>query len=114
MANFVDFDSQFGHRRNTIGYAKALEDFDGDLGSFMAQLQEDELLMITADHGNDPTWPGSDHTREQVPLLVYSPGLRQAVHLGVRETYADLGQTVMENFGLTGLEKGTSFLTQLK
>lgn len=114
MANFVDFDSQFGHRRNTIGYAKALEDFDGDLGPFMAQLQEDELLMITADHGNDPTWPGSDHTREQVPLLVYSPGLRQAVHLGVRETYADLGQTVMENFGLTGLEKGTSFLTQLK
>ncbi|EGL35073.1 phosphopentomutase [Megasphaera lornae] len=114
MANFVDFDSQFGHRRNTPGYGQALEDFDRDLGPFMAQLQEDELLMITADHGNDPTWPGTDHTREQVPLLVYSPALQESVSLGVRSTYADLGQTIMENFGLTGLEKGTSFLTQLK
>jgi phosphopentomutase len=70
--------------------------------------------MITADHGNDPTWTGTDHTREQVPILLYSPSLQQSVDIGVRRTYADLGATIMENFDLTGLEFGTSFLRELK
>lgn len=110
MANFVDFDSQYGHRRNVSGYAQCLEEFDEMLGEFLPKLQEDELLFITADHGNDPTWTGTDHTREQVPLLAYSPSFTKAVDLGVRETYADLGQTIMDNFGLRGLSFGTSFL----
>lgn len=114
MANFVDFDSMYGHRRNTAGYAQCIEEFDGMLHEFLPQLQDDELLMITADHGNDPTWTGTDHTREQVPILLYSPYLQQSVDIGVRRTYADLGATIMENFDLTGLEFGTSFLRELK
>ena len=110
MANFVDFDSQYGHRRNVKGYGQCIEDFDGMLGDFLPKLQDDELLFITADHGNDPTWTGTDHTREQVPLLAYSPAFTKPVSLGLRSTYADLGQTIMDNFGLTGLQFGTSFL----
>jgi phosphopentomutase len=114
MANFVDFDSLYGHRRNVAGYAQCIEDFDAMLGKFLPVLQNDELLIITADHGNDPTWSGTDHTREQVPLLMYSPGLQESVNVGTRHTYADLGATIMDNFGLTGLEFGTSFLAALK
>lgn len=114
MANFVDFDSQYGHRRDVAGYAKCIEDFDAALGDFLPQLQDDELLVITADHGNDPTWRGTDHTRERVPLLLYSPAFTAAVNVGVRQTYADLGMTIMDNFGLTGLEFGTSFLNELR
>lgn len=110
MANFVDFDSQYGHRRNVSGYGKCLEEFDAMLGEFLSELQDDELLFITADHGNDPTWTGTDHTREQVPLLVYSPAFTKSADLGVRQTYADLGQTIMDNFGVQGLQFGTSFL----
>ena len=80
----------------------------------MAELQDDELLIITADHGNDPTWHGTDHTRERVPVLAYSPALRESVDLGIRKTYADLGKTIMDNFGLTGLQFGTGFLTELR
>ncbi|WP_300624002.1 phosphopentomutase [uncultured Megasphaera sp.] len=114
MANFVDFDSQYGHRRDVAGYAKCIEDFDAALGDFLPQLQDDELLVITADHGNDPTWRGTDHTRERVPLLLYSPAFTEAVDVGIRQTYADLGMTIMDNFGLTGLEFGTSFLNELR
>ncbi|AXL22219.1 phosphopentomutase [Megasphaera stantonii] len=114
MANFVDFDSQYGHRRDVAGYAKCIEDFDAALGDFLPQLQDDELLVITADHGNDPTWRGTDHTRERVPLLLYSPAFAEAVDVGIRQTYADLGMTIMDNFGLTGLEFGTSFLNELR
>ena len=114
MANFVDFDSQYGHRRDVAGYAKCIEDFDAALGDFLPQLQDDELLVITADHGNDPTWRGTDHTRERVPLLLYSPAFTAAVDVGIRQTYADLGMTIMDNFGLTGLEFGTSFLSELR
>ncbi|WP_301860320.1 phosphopentomutase [uncultured Megasphaera sp.] len=113
MANFVDFDSQYGHRRNVAGYAQCLEDFDGMLGDFLPELHDDELLIITADHGNDPTWHGTDHTREQVPLLAYSPSFDGPAYLGIRKTYADLGRTIMENFGLTGLAFGQSFLSEL-
>lgn len=113
MANFVDFDSMYGHRRNVKGYAQCLEDFDTMLGELLPEIQDDELLVITSDHGNDPTWHGTDHTRERVPLLVYSPALKKSVNLGIRQTYADLGQTIMDNFGLTGLTHGTSFLAEL-
>lgn len=114
MANFVDFDSQYGHRRDVAGYAKCIEDFDAALGEFLPQLQDDELLVITADHGNDPTWRGTDHTRERVPLLLYSPAFTAAADVGIRQTYADLGMTIMDNFGVTGLEFGTSFLSELR
>lgn len=114
MANFVDFDSMYGHRRDVKGYAACLESFDGELGPLMAELQDDELLIITADHGNDPTWHGTDHTRERVPVLAYSPAFSESVDLGIRKTYADLGKTIMDNFDLTGLQFGTSFLTELR
>lgn len=114
MANFVDFDSMYGHRRDVAGYAKCIEDFDVALGKFLPLLQDDELLMITADHGNDPTWKGTDHTRERVPILLYSPSFTAPVALGVRRTYADLGMTIMDNFELTGLAYGTSFLDELR
>ena len=114
MANFVDFDSMYGHRRNVQGYADCLEAFDQELGQLLTEIHDDELLVITSDHGNDPTWHGTDHTRERVPLLVYSPALKKAVDLGLRQTYADLGMTIMDNFGLTGLEFGTSFLSELR
>lgn len=114
MANFVDFDSQYGHRRNVAGYARCIEDFDAMLGDFLPLIRDDELLMITADHGNDPTWKGTDHTRERVPLVVYSPALSTAVDLGIRATYADLGQTIMDNFNLGQLPAGMSFLHELR
>lgn len=114
MANFVDFDSQFGHRRDPAGYARCLETFDVMLGAFLAQMTSDELLIITADHGNDPTWKGTDHTRERVPLVVYSPALQGGVDLGIRSTYADLGQTVMENFAAGVLPFGKSFWRELR
>lgn len=113
MANFVDFDSLYGHRRNVKGYAQCLEDFDVMLGQLLPEIQDDELLVITSDHGNDPTWHGTDHTRERVPLLTYSPAFTKSVDLGLRQTYADLGQTIMDNFGLKGLTHGTSFLVEL-
>lgn len=114
MANFVDFDSMYGHRRNVKGYADCLETFDQELGQLLTEIHDDELLVITSDHGNDPTWHGTDHTRERVPLLVYSPALKASVDLGIRQTYADLGMSIMDNFGLTGLEFGTSFLSELR
>lgn len=114
MANFVDFDSMYGHRRDVEGYGACLEEFDAMLKEFLPCLQDDELLMITADHGNDPTWKGTDHTREHVPLLVYSPALTTSVDLGLRSTYADLGQTIMDNFEAGRLDAGTGFLQELR
>lgn len=109
MVNLVEFDSLYGHRRNVEGYKRALEDFDYQLGGFLDLLRDDDLLLITADHGNDPTWKGTDHTREMVPLLGYWKGLNKPVALGDRDTFADVGQTILDNFGLKG-EVGTSFL----
>lgn len=111
--NLVDFDALYGHRRDPEGYKKALEEFDVQLGELMKQLNDDDLLMITADHGNDPTAEGTDHTREFVPLLAYSPSI-QGGELPIRETFADIGATISENFKTPHAEYGTSFLKDLK
>jgi len=112
FSNLVDFDMLYGHRRDTEGYAKALEHFDTRLPSILDALREDDLLIMTADHGNDPTKEGSDHTREYAPLLVYGKSARPGVNLGTRQSLSDIGQTIAENFGL-GLKDGVSFLGEI-
>lgn len=113
FVNLVDFDALYGHRRDPYGYKECLEEFDKDLSIFLPLMREDDLLMITADHGNDPTWTGTDHTREYVPIFVYGKTL-QSGNLGIRSTFADLGQTIAENFGVKNQSIGTSFLKDLK
>lgn len=113
FVNLVDFDALYGHRRNPIGYGKALEEFDARLPEILDQLTEDDLLIITADHGNDPVHHGTDHTREYVPLLVYHKGLGAGVNLGIRETFADIGATISDNFNIDMPRYGTSFLPQI-
>ena len=113
MVNLVEFDSLYGHRRNVEGYKRAIEDFDYQLSGLLPLLKEDDLLIITADHGNDPTWHGTDHTREHVPLLVYSPSMKRAIDLGLRHSFGDIGQTVLVNFGLSPYAVGTSFLKDI-
>ena len=98
--NLVEFDSEYGHRRNPIGYGKALEEFDVRLGQLMSVLHDDDLLMITADHGNDPTHTGTDHTREKVPLLCYSKSFKHGKYLDEHNTFADIGATILANFNL--------------
>ncbi|MPQ22500.1 phosphopentomutase [Carnobacterium divergens] len=111
--NLVDFDALFGHRRDVEGYAKAIEEFDGRLPEILAAMEEDDLLLITADHGNDPSFPGTDHTREYVPLLAYSP--KMTGHGALKQGhYADISKSVAENFGVKGTENGVSFLSDLK
>lgn len=113
--NLVDFDALFGHRRDPQGYGQALEEFDARLPEVFSKLNDEDLLIITADHGNDPTYRGTDHTREYVPLLVYSPSFAQGgKELPLRKTFADIGATVAENFGVALPEHGTSFLKELK
>ncbi|WP_283131345.1 phosphopentomutase [Enterovibrio norvegicus] len=109
FTNFVDFDSHYGHRRNVAGYAAALEYFDKRLPEIIEMLDENDLLILTADHGCDPTWPGSDHTREHIPVLVYGEKV-PAGSLGRRETFADIGQTLAQYFGTSDMEYGKSFL----
>lgn len=101
FVNLVEFDSEYGHRRNAPGYAKALMDFDERLGEMMEEMREDDLLLVTADHGNDPTFKGSDHTREKVPLLVYSKSIENGRLLDERASFADIGATIIKNFSLT-------------
>ena len=112
FTNLVDFDMLYGHRRDTEGYAKALEHFDTRLPEIMSSMKDDDLLVITADHGNDPTKEGSDHTREYVPLLAYGKSAKPGVNLGTRQSLSDIGQTIAENFGLK-IEDGVSFLDEL-
>ncbi|GIU81562.1 MAG: phosphopentomutase [Acidobacteria bacterium] len=112
FANLVDFDMLYGHRRNVEGYAEALEYFDFRLAEILEQLKEKDLLILTADHGNDPTYKGTDHTREYVPLLCYGKTARKGVFLGTRESLADIGQTIAENFGVQ-LKEGKSFLNEI-
>jgi phosphopentomutase len=112
FSNMVDFDMLYGHRRDTEGYAKALEKFDTQLPSIFDAMRDDDLLILTADHGNDPTFPGSDHTREYVPLLVYSGSAKPGIDLGTRGSLADIGQTIADNFDLS-LSAGVSFLTEI-
>jgi len=106
MTNFVDFDMLYGHRRDPRGYGMALEKWDRELGNFLDELKEGDLLIITADHGNDPTWAGSDHTREQVPILIQGGGRKEA---GVRETFADIGATAGKWLGVK-IDEGRSIL----
>jgi phosphopentomutase len=109
FTNFVDFDMLYGHRRDIDGYADALEYFDRRLPELLEQMQDDDLLIICADHGCDPSWPGSDHTREHIPVLATGAGLA-AGSIGRRETFADIGQALAEHFALTPMDYGTSFL----
>lgn len=112
FSNLVDFDMLYGHRRDTEGYARALEHFDKRWPEIEAAMNEDDLVIITADHGNDPTYPGTDHTREFAPLLVYGENARRGVNLGTRQSLSDIGHTIAENFGLR-LPAGDSFLSQI-
>src|SRR5919206_4208705 len=109
FSNLVDFDMLYGHRRDVEGYARALEHFDARLPEIESAMRDDDLMMITADHGNDPTFRGSDHTREYAPLLVYGKSAHPGVNLGTRDSLADIGQTIAHNFGLR-LSAGESFL----
>jgi phosphopentomutase len=111
--NLVDFDALYGHRRDPIGYGKALEEFDARLPEVFAKLRDDDLLIITADHGNDPVHHGTDHTREYVPLLVYAKTMKEGRELPLRETFADVGATIAENFGVKLPRYGKSFLQEI-
>lgn len=111
--NLVDFDALFGHRRDPEGYGNALEEYDARLPEVFAKLKEDDLLIITADHGNDPVAPGTDHTREYVPLIVYSKKMAEGKELPIRETFADIGATVADNFKIKMPNFGKSFLQEL-
>jgi phosphopentomutase len=113
FANLVDFDAVYGHRNDTPGYAANLERFDARLAGLLAKLRQDDLLVITADHGNDPTTPSTDHSREHVPLLLHGRRVQAGVDLGTRSTFADLGQTLAENFRVGALGNGTSFLREI-
>ena len=109
MTNFVDFDMEYGHRRDVQGYGAALQRFDALLPQILAKLRQGDLLIITADHGNDPTWKGTDHTRERIPVLAYAIGMKPA-SIGLRETFADIGQTIAQHLAIPKLGTGTSWL----
>jgi phosphopentomutase len=113
FANLVDFDTQYGHRNDIAGYAANLERFDARLARLLPTIRDRDLLVVTADHGNDPTTPSTDHSREYVPLVVFGAGVRPDADLGTRQTFADLGQTLAEVFGVGRLRHGTSFLGEL-
>ncbi|NRQ42621.1 phosphopentomutase [Rheinheimera sp. YQF-2] len=112
FTNLVDFDQNFGHRRDPIGYGEALEYFDSRLPQLMAACDKDTLMLLTADHGCDPTWPGTEHTREYIPVLAYTPGMR-GTDLGERMSFADIGQTLADYFTLDAMAYGDSFLHKI-
>jgi phosphopentomutase len=109
FVNFVDFDMHFGHRRDIAGYSNALHEMDARLPEFMATLKEGDLVVLTADHGCDPTWPGSDHTREHIPMLFFGPGVAPR-DLGISPGFSDIGQTLAHHLGVAPLAHGTSLL----
>lgn len=113
FATLVDFDTKYGHRNDTFGFAKALMEFDEALGKLLTQLKDDDMLIITADHGNDPTTPSTDHSREYVPLLAHIPSVLQGKALGVRKTFADVAATIAEVFSLPMPSIGESFLAEV-
>ncbi|BCJ85822.1 phosphopentomutase [Effusibacillus dendaii] len=113
FTNLVDFDAKYGHRNDPYGFAKAIEQFDARMPELIGSLRANDLLIITADHGCDPTTAGTDHTREFVPLLAFATGMKTTVSLGVRETFADLGATIADNFGVPNPGMGRSFLYEL-
>jgi phosphopentomutase len=110
MANLVDFDTLYGHRNDVAGYAANLERFDARLSRLIPRLRSDDLLVVTADHGNDPTTPSTDHSREYVPILVVGERVKKGIDLGTRSTFADLGQTLAAVLGVAPLPHGESFL----
>jgi phosphopentomutase len=112
FSNLVDFDMLYGHRRDTEGYARALEHFDSRWPEIEAAMGAGDLIIITADHGNDPTYPGTDHTREYAPLIVFGKRAQSGIDLGTRRSLADIGNTIAENFGL-GLNAGESFMSEI-
>ena len=113
FSNLVDFDMLYGHRNNIEGYAKALEEFDSYLPEIMNALKEDDMLIITADHGCDPSTPGTDHSREYIPIVVYGKNIKENVNLGIRNTYADISATILDLLGLENLKYGTSFKNEI-
>ena len=116
FVNLVDFDALWGHRRNPVGYGEELERFDVKLGELLENLREDDLLMITADHGNDPTYTGTDHTREKVPFIAYSPSMKEKGMFEEQKTFGVIGATVLDNFGLKKAENmiGESIFKELE
>lgn len=113
FTNLVDFDMKWGHRRNPQSYGQGLKAFDRRLKEIREAMNEDDILIITADHGCDPTAPGTDHTREYVPLLIIGDKVKEGVNLGTRNSFADIGQTICEIFELPSLPIGTSFLKEV-
>jgi phosphopentomutase len=111
FTNFVDFDSSYGHRRNVSGYANALEQFDARIPELEAILKPGDIVIITADHGCDPTFPGSDHTREHIPALAFGPDVKSKF-IGRRESFADIGQSIAEYLQIKSLGYGVSFIKQ--
>src|SRR3989338_8701319 len=109
FVNLVDFDMVYGHRRDVVGYAKALEDFDAALPEFEKLLKPGDMAVITADHGCDPTWQGSDHTREHVPVVAFGPAIKPG-RIGKRDSFADIGQSIAKHLGLPTLSHGKSFV----
>ena len=103
----------YGHRNDVEGYAKALEEFDSYLPEIMNELKEDDMLIITADHGCDPSTPGTDHSREYIPIVVYGKNIKENVNLGTRNTYADISATILDSLGLEKLKYGTSFKDEI-
>ncbi len=114
FANLVDFDTVYGHRNDVTGYARNIEQFDRRLAELLPHLRPDDLLVITADHGNDPTTPSTDHSREHVPVLITGERVRKGTELGTRSSFADLGQTLAEVFGVGRLSHGESFLDLIR
>lgn len=113
FTNLVDFDMLYGHRNNIEGYAKALEEFDKKLPEIMVSLKDDDILILTADHGNDPSTPSTDHSREYIPILAYGRNLKTNVNLGTRDTFSDISATILDIFGMEKLENGTSFKDEI-
>jgi phosphopentomutase len=114
FANLVDFDMLFGHRNNPEGYARALEEVDAGIGRIIQAMAEEDILIITADHGCDPTTPSTDHSREYVPLLVYGPRLKSGVNLGTRRTFADISASLADFFNIEYDSPGTSFADEVR
>ncbi|OGF14103.1 MAG: phosphopentomutase [Candidatus Edwardsbacteria bacterium GWF2_54_11] len=114
MANLVEFDMTWGHRNDMAGFYQGLRDFDAWLPGLLKTMTKDDLLFITADHGNDPTTSSTDHSREYVPLLVYGPGIKSGIDLGIRESFSDIAATLAEMFGITSTGQGTSFWPQVR
>ena len=114
FTNLVDFDSKYGHRRNIEGYANAIQEFDNAIPDILNAMRDDDLLFITADHGNDPTWTGTDHTREYVPLIVYGNNIKNNVDLGIRETFSDIAATICDYLNVESTGFGSSFLRKVK